>query len=385
MGEYILVGCDLHDENMVLRIAADKGPVEKRVFPNTRSGHKAMLTELERRSIAEGVAKVIVVYEAGPHGFVLYDAVKKAGMDCRVLAPTNLPQSPKSRRRKSDGRDSRRLLRQLRSHLFANEELHDIWVPDPTLRDERELVRLRADSTRELTRTKNRIQSLLKRYGVRKPAHVGASWTKPHRGWLQRMAGDASPLAFHTRLTLAYQLDHLTWLEGRIAAMDDDVADLARAPRYAEPVRVAMEDKGVGMLTAMVYLTEMGDLRRFANRADVGDFVGLAPSRNQSGACEDGFGHITHQGPARVRWVLNQSVWMWIRTDPKAKAFYDRLADEHPKYGKRIAVVALMRRRAVRLWHRCLRAQLRAGSYGPPVDPASDPRAAEPACGDTKR
>jgi len=154
--------------------------VEKRVFSNTRSGHKAMLADLKRRSVAAGGARVIVVYEAGPHGFVLYDAVRKAGMDCRVLAPTNLPHSPKSRRRKSDGRDSRRLLRHLRSHVFADEELHDIWVPDPTLRDERELVRLRSDSSRELTRTKNRIQMLLKRYGVRRPKHVGAPWTRRH-------------------------------------------------------------------------------------------------------------------------------------------------------------------------------------------------------------
>ena len=86
-----------------------------------------------------------------------------------------------------------------------------------------------------------------------------------------------------------------------------------------------------------------------------------------------------------MRWVLNQSVWMWIRTDPKAKAFAERLAKKHPQYGKRVAVVALMRRRAVRLWHLGLRAQLRAGSFGPPVDPDGDPRAARPACGDTNR
>jgi transposase len=384
MAEYILVGCDLHDENMVLRIAADNGPVEKRVLPNTRSGYNALLDELKRRSNAAGADKVMIVYEAGPHGFVLYDAMTKAGVDCRVLAPIHLPQSPKSRRRKSDGRDSRRALRVLRSHLFSGEELHDIWVPVPSLRDEREVVRLRADSSHELTRTKNRIGSLLKRYGVRKPAHVGESWTRRHLAWLQCMAGDASPLGPLTRRTLGYQLDHLTWVEARLGAMDKEVAALARTPRYAEPVRVAMEDKGVGVLTAMVYLAEMGDLRRFANRADVGEYLGLVPSRDQSGECEDGFGHITHQGSGRVRRVLNQSVWMWVRTDPKAQAFVDRLADEHPKYGKRIAVVALMRRRAVRLWHRCLRAQLRAGSFGPPVDPASDPRAAEPAGRDTR-
>ena len=118
------------------------------------------------------------------------------------------------------------------------------------------------------------------------PKHVGAPWTRRRETWLQSLAGDSGPLALRTRLTLASQLDQLTWLKGRLAAMDRDVVKLAGTPRYPEPVRVATEEKGLGVLTALVFLTEMGDLRRFANRADVGDFVGLAPSRDQSGACE---------------------------------------------------------------------------------------------------
>jgi len=365
VAQYILVGCDLHDREMVLRIAVDKGPVDKRTFPNTRSGRKAMLAELKGRSEAAGGAKVIVGYEAGPHGFVLYDAVCEAGLGCHVLAPTHLAKSPKAARNKSDGRDSRRLLGVLRSWVFADEELHEVWVPEPALRDERELTRVRGDGARGVTRVKTRVQMLLKRYGLRKPESVGESWTRRHWAWLAGLTGAGSPLGPGTRKSLGRLLDEVTWREGQAKAMEGDVVELARTPRYAEAVAVATEDPGVGVLTAMVFLTEMGDLRRFVNRAAVGSFVGLAPSRNQSGECEGGFGHITHQGPARVRWVLNQSVWMWIRTDPKAQAFVDRLMTEHPKYGKQIAVVALMRRRAVRLWHRCREAQVRSGSFGP--------------------
>ena len=366
MAQYILVGCDLHDRDMILRVSEDQGPVEKRTLPNTHSGRKAMVAELKRRSAAAGGAKVIVVYEAGPHGFVLYDAMVKASLECHVLAPTHLAKSPKAKRTKSDGRDSRRLLGVLRSWLFASEELHEVWVPDRELRDERELTRVRGDASRGLTRSKTRVQMLLKRYGLRKPESVGESWTKRHRAWLQGLTGDGSPLGPGTRTALGRLLDEVTWGEGQTKVMEADVVELSRAPRYAEAVAVATEDPGVGVLTAMVYLTEMGDLRRFVNRAVVGSFVGLSPSQDQSGEVAGGFGHITHQGPARVRWVLNQSVWMWIRTDPKARAFVDRMVAEHPKYGKRIAVVALMRRRAVRLWHRCREAQIRSGSFGPP-------------------
>jgi transposase len=351
---------------MVLQIGVDKGPAERRTFPNTHSGRKAMMAELRRRSRAAGEAKVIVGYEAGPHGFVLHDAVVKAGMECHVFVPTHLPKSAKSARNKSDGRDARVLLGLLRSWVFASEELHEVWVPDRALRDEREVTRVRGDGARRVTRAKTQTQSLLKRYGLRKPESVGDSWTKRHWAWLQAMTGAGSPLGPGTRQALGRLLDEVTWQEGQAKAMEADVVELSRAPRYAEAVAVATEDPGVGVLTAMVFLTEMGDLRRFVNRAAVGSFVGLSPSRNQSGEVVGGFGHITHQGPARVRWVLNQSVWMWIRTDPKARAFVERLVAEHPKYGKQIAVVALMRRRAVRLWWRCREAQIRSGSFGPP-------------------
>jgi transposase len=365
MAKYILVGCDLHDRDMVLQMAADNGPVEKRTFSNTGSGRKAMFVDLKRRAEAAGGAKVIVAYEAGPHGFVLHDAVEKEGMKCYVLAPTHMPKSPKSARNKSDGRDARLLLRVLRSWMFADEELHAVWVPDKALRDERELTRVRGDAARGVTKAKTRVQSLLKRYGLRKPKSVGDSWTKAHWAWLQSLTGARSPLGPSTRKTLGHMLDRVIWMEGEAKATEKEVIELSHTARYAEPVRVATEDPGVGVLTAMVFLTEMGDLRRFVNRAAVGSFVGLAPSRDQSGEVEGGFGHITHQGPARVRWVLNQSVWMWIRTTPKVRAFVDRMAAKNRKYGKQIAVVALMRRRAVRLWHRGMEAQVRVGSFGP--------------------
>ena len=51
---------------------------------------------------------------------------------------------------------------------------------------------------------------------------------------------------------------------------------------------------------AMVYLTEMGDLSRFANRQQVGAFLGLVPSSFETGKDDDRKGHITHQGPSRV-------------------------------------------------------------------------------------
>ncbi len=58
---------------------------------------------------------------------------------------------------------------------------------------------------------------------------------------------------------------------------------------------------GVGTLTAMVFLTEMGDLNRFPNRRKLKAYVGLAPTSHESGEIKDRKGHIARRGSSRLR------------------------------------------------------------------------------------
>jgi transposase len=94
----------------------------------------------------------------------------------------------------------------------------------------------------------------------------------------------------------------------------------------------------------------MGDLSRFSNRKQIGAYLGLAPSSNETGETGDRKGHITHQGSARVRYILCQMVWNRMRFDPDEKAAYERIVAKNPKH-KKIAVVAGMRRLAIKMWH----------------------------------
>jgi transposase len=121
--------------------------------------------------------------------------------------------------------------------------------------------------------------------------------------------------------------------------------------RRAMPGRRADQDAGVGLLTALVFLTEMGDLARFANRRQIGAYLGLVPRSYESGAAGDRKGHITRQGPSRVRRALCQAVWSRIRQEGPDHAVYQRLVERNPKH-KKIAVVAAMRRLGVKRWHR---------------------------------
>ena len=141
--------------------------------------------------------------------------------------------------------------------------------------------------------------------------------------------------------------------------MDAGIETLSQTPRYLKLVKALQEVKGIGVLAATVYLTEMGDLSRFANRRKVGAYLGLAPCCYESGEVSDRKGHITREGPSRLRKVLCQAVWSRVRCDKQEQVVYDRIVSRNPKH-KKIAVVACMRRLGILLWHKGLEVQAAA-------------------------
>jgi transposase len=145
------------------------------------------------------------------------------------------------------------------------------------------------------------------------------------------------------------------WFERERERLDVSLERLAQQSRYASQMKTLLEVRGVGLLTALVFLTELGDVTRFRNRGQVGSYLGLVPSSFESGKANDRKGHITRGGSARLRKVLCQAVWSQIRWDADLRAVYQRICAKNPKKNK-IGVVALMRRLGIRLWHRACEA-----------------------------
>ena len=362
MDKYIMVGADVHDKSMLLKIAEGRDRPAKRSFPNNAAGRKAMIAHLSKRAEGAGGARIVFAYEASCLGFDLYDTLRERGIECHVLAPTKIARSSDHRRRKTDERDAERLLEILRGHYLAGNELPSVWVPDTETRDDREIVRARLDAAEKLTALKAQVGSLLKRNGLKRPDRTGKGWTRMYRAWLGGLANRVGALPYGARVALGTLLRQMEAIEQEIVALDAQVEALTETVRYAEPSRALMREKGVGLLTAMVFLTEMGDLSRFRNRKQVGAFLGLVPSSDESGESGERKGHITHQGPWRVRRALCQAAWARVRTEPEAQAAYERIVKRNPKH-KKIAVVAMMRRLAVLLWHLGRDAQRRGGCF----------------------
>ena len=143
MRKVIMIGCDLHDKTMLLKIATDRQEPSTRSVKNTQTGRVAMIRDLKALAAAAGDARVVFVYEASGQGFGLYDELTDAGIEAHVLAPTKIARSQRQASQKTDEKDAQQLLELLRAHILAGNDLPTVWIPDATTRDDRELVRTR--------------------------------------------------------------------------------------------------------------------------------------------------------------------------------------------------------------------------------------------------
>jgi len=356
MEKYIFAGIDQGDKNSVARIAVDREKGERLGFVNTRGGRTRLFKELNRQADQAGGAKILLAYEASSCGFVLRDEAQARGMICWVLAPTKMEKSVEQKRNKNDDRDADDVLEKLRGHVLAGNRLPTVWVPDMETRDDREVLRTRLALSEKQTQVKAQIQMLLKRYGLEKPADLGSTRSKQYRQWLEGLCVSAS-LGWGTRNSLASLLRQLSGIEEEMENLDKLVRQLGSQPRHKPIVEALMKEKGVGLLTALVFRTEIGQASRFRRGRHVGKFVGLTPTSHESGQQQDRKGHISRQGPPRLRKVLCQASWVHVRHDPHSRGVYQGLVARNPKK-KKIALVAVMRRLSVRLWHRMLEAEL---------------------------
>ena len=357
---HIFVGIDLGDKNSVARIGVDREKSARLGFMNSRQGRARLFREVKKRAEQAGAEQVVMAYEASSCGFILRDEAQQQQLQCWVLAPTKMEKSVEQRKQKNDDRDADDVLEKLRGHVLAGNRLPTVWVPDVQTRDDRELIRTRVELAEKQTQLKSQIQMLLKRNGLEKPSGLGAGWTVGYREWLGALSGSEHQ-GWGMRQALSSLLRQLKAIESELDQIEQPIKALAQEQRHKAIVEELRQEKGVGLLTALVYRTEIGYAGRFGRGRQLGKYSGLTPTSHESGQQNDRKGHISRQGPPRLRKILCQASWVHIQHDKEAQQFYERLVGRNPKK-KKIALVAVMRRLAVRLWHRMRKVELQGAA-----------------------
>jgi transposase len=163
------------------------------------------------------------------------------------------------RKIKTDRRDARHLRDLLKDNRFPV-----VWIPDPTTRDLRALIKHRLRLVRIRTMIKNGLHAI----ALNQRLALGPSlWSRQGLAQLQALV-----LLPHTRRRRDDSLELLHWLKRHIDELDLHVATAAAADPAA---RRLMTHPGVGPLTALATVLVLGPVGRFPSSKHVVSYIGL--------------------------------------------------------------------------------------------------------------
>lgn len=264
-----------------------------------------------------------VVIEATSNWYYIYDLLE--GMADEVcLAHPLATKAIASAKVKTDKIDATTLAQLLRADLIPK-----AYVPPQQVRDLRELLRYRASLVRMRTRVKNKVHALLAKNGLNHP--FSDLFGKAGRRWLS-----ALKLRPIYRQALEGYLRLLDSLDREIAPVSQEIDSKAS---YDPRVKLLVSIPGIGHYTALLILSEMGEIERFPSPQHLVSYAGLAPSVHSSGGVTR-YGRITKQGSCWLRWILTEAASIAARHPGRLQRFHEKVARRH---GKKTANIALAR------------------------------------------
>ena len=278
----VYVGIDVHRKRSQVAVVAEDGKVQ--LNKNTVNGTEPLL-----RLIGDLPAGTPVAFEAAFGWGWLLRLLEDYGFDPHLVHPLQC-KAIASARLKNDKVDAATLAQLLRADL-----LPEAWIAPAEVRQLRALLRHRAGLVRLGTQLRNRIHAVVADFGYDRS---GSYLSGPGRGWL---AGLDLPAV--SREVVA---DCLAVIDG-LAPVIDRIDGELRLHAKADPrVKTLTTLPGVGQFTALVMLAEIGDITRFPSARKLASWAGLTPTVRGSDRTVR-HGHISKQGSAWLRWVLNQA------------------------------------------------------------------------------
>jgi transposase len=318
----VYVGIDVHRKRSQVAVVTGDGTVE--LNKNVVNGSEPML-----RLIGDLPPGTPVAFEAAFGWGWLAALLEDYGFEAHLVHPLRC-KAIASARLKNDKVDAATLAQLLRADL-----LPEAWIAPPAVRQLRALLRHRAGLVRLGTQQRNRIHAVVADFGFDRS---GSYLSGPGRGWLAGL--DLPPVSREVVADCLAVIDGLAPLIDRI---DDELRQHAKAdPR----VKTLTTLPGVGQFTALVMLAEIGDISRFGSARKLASWAGLTPTVRGSDRTVR-HGHISKQGSAWLRWVLNQAA-QTAKRSPDFAATYAAIAKRR---GKKIATIAISRKLLTRAWH----------------------------------
>lgn len=342
----MVIGMDVHVRNSYLCVTDSAGRLLRRGRVGNSLGEIAQFLEgIERLTAGadapgDGERSMRVVLESTTNSRAIHRLMCEYGRQANIDLTAEVLHARKLRViaasvSKCDKLDAAVLAELARSNLT----LPVCYVPDDEVFALREHLRARSDLVRMRTMLKNRVHGVLHRRGLLHP--FTDLFAAPGRQWLGELdLDDAGRGILDRYLGLVDQL-HQSIKESTAA-----LGQLARRQRWCKQVALLRTMPGIGPITSLTILAELGDMDRFRSRAAVSNFSGLVPSQRISNHKEYS-GGITHRGPTHLRAALVEAAWTARSRVPRYAMLFTRVSQ---RKGAQVAIVAVARRMLEDAW-----------------------------------
>ena len=312
-GEQIYCGIDVHKLSWQVNIRSEEFELEDY---SQQADEEVLLSHLRKNYPG---ADYELVYEAGFSGFSLQRSLQSKGIKCLVINAADVPSSDKDKRRKSDCIDARKL-----SKALVSRSLKGIFVPPQEMEHIRTLVRQRSKLVEDQTRCKNRIKHLLLFSGLK--VEEDGCWSGRYIKRLETL----DCMTIHLRQALDLALQQYQSIRNLTLQATRQIRVLSQQAPYAKIISLLRSVPGIGLINAMILLSEIQDMGRFKTLDKLCGYAGIVPDLHSSGD-EQSVRGITHRSNHYLRVAIVESSWSIVRKDPAMLMYYKQYCKRmHP-------------------------------------------------------
>ena len=206
------------------------------------------------------------------------------------------------------------------------------YAASKEIRDLRLYVRHREWMVRQRTQAKNRIHAVLASYNLISP--LNDLFGVQGRKFLDEKLPILRPSAQRVIQDNLVIIDHLN---SQIEALENDLHLSAEDEKITKLLKTM---PGIGRLTAIIILAEIGDIQRFNSPRSLCHWAGLTPRVRKSDAVVR-HGRITKQGSPYLRAAMTRTATVATRSSKRWYSVHEKM---RPRCGKTGAKVAVARR-----------------------------------------
>ena len=325
----VVMGLDQHRAQITAEWAdTETGEVSRaRVVPADRHGVRRFLGRFSGQELEVGL-------EATTGWRFVVEELRRVGARVHLAEPA---QTSALRGRKKRPKTDRADARHLRELLMIG-RLPECWIAPDHLLDLRARVRLRHAIVNERGEWQQRIRAVLYHHGIPHRSELDLM-RRAGREWL---AGLPLPATAREQVTIALELTDA--LDAKLPAIDRELRAYARRQPGC---RALQAHYGIGPLTAVAILAELGDCQRFSSSREAVRYSGLDITVYQSDQ-HRAPGHLSRQGPPVLRWALYEAAQCACRPASPDHAYYKETAE---RLGHNRACLAIARKLLKRSYH----------------------------------